>query len=77
MTIVQLLSPGLMIMSSLFQGSNGLNHCLFRFCFLGILYCCICKSCSTDKNKDSSWKGPTGLNMDLSLNYLCLKGLPI
>ena len=46
-----------------------LYSCLLRFCE--------CKSCSTGENKDSSWKGPVRLKLDLVLNDLCSEGSPM
>ena len=42
------------------------NYVMFldNFFFLAVLYFCLCKSCSSDENKDTIWNGPTGLKVD-------------
>ena len=56
----------------------GLNSLIFLFIlgFLGALYFCFCKECSTDENNDSSWNSPIGLKLEFSLNDLCSKKPP-
>ena len=50
--------------------------CLLRLLFCILYVICVCKSSSTDENKEFSWDDPTGMKAELSLNALCSRETP-